>query len=342
MTIHQHSKTILITGAAGYIASHTIIELLADGYTIIAVDNYSNAHPKVFDRIAEITGHQIDCHIVDICDLNALSNIFIRFKIDAVIHFAAFKSVNESIQQPLKYYQNNLIGLLNVLECMQKYAVKHFVFSSSATVYGHAKEMPITENAPRSAINPYGQTKLMAELILEDIQKANPEFYIACLRYFNPVGAHPSGLIGENPQGVPNNLLPYITEVAVAKRTHLDIFGNDYPTHDGTGVRDFIHVCDLARGHVAACDYLFNHQASITVNLGTGEGYSVLDLFTTFQTVNHLKLSHQFKPRRSGDVAVCYADVSKAHETLGWQAQKSIEDICRDAWNWQAKNPNGY
>lgn len=346
----MNTKNILITGCAGYIASHTIVEFLnlnnnisneESIYQIIGVDNFSNSNIESLNRVEKITGKKIKFYQQDVCDAS-LETIFKNHNIDAVIHFAAHKAVGESNLYPLKYYENNLNGLINVLKLCQKYQVNRFIFSSSATVYGNPKQVPIFENAKRSATNPYGQTKLMAEYILEDICKANPEFLVACLRYFNPVGAHPSGLIGESPKGIPSNLMPYITQVATGQRPHLDIFGQDYPTVDGTGVRDFIHVCDLAAGHVAACNYLFETKKPITVNLGSGRGYSVLELLKTFETVNGIAIPYQFKPRRAGDVAICYADAGLAKTALAWSTKHSIEEICRDAWNWQSKNPNGY
>lgn len=335
-------KTILITGGAGYIGSHTVVELFANGYEVVMVDNYCNSSPIVLDRIEQISGKKPLLYPIDIRDESALDDVFAKHKIDAVIHFAALKAVGESVQKPTEYYDNNVAGSLSLFKVMKKYDVKTIVFSSSATVYGDPHTTPITEDFPLSATNPYGWTKLMMEQILRDIHHADNSWSIGLLRYFNPVGAHPSGLIGEDPNGIPCNLMPYITQVAVGKLAKLNIFGNDYPTHDGTGIRDYIHVVDLARGHVKALQYLAKHNELLTVNLGTGCGYSVLDVVNAFAKASGREIPYQIQPRRAGDVAKCFADPTKAAQVLGWKTEYDLATMCRDSWNWQSKNPQGY
>ncbi|MBQ8830594.1 MAG: UDP-glucose 4-epimerase GalE [Oscillospiraceae bacterium] len=330
------NNTILLTGGAGYIGSHTAVELIDAGYNVIIADDLSNSSEDVIDRIAQITGHRPDFVKCDCADKEAMDRIFTAHEIDAVIHFAGFKAVGESVEKPLKYYRNNIDTALTVLELMEKHGVKRFVFSSSATVYGTGSVPPLTENAPTGdCTNPYGQTKFMIEQILCDTANADPELSVVLLRYFNPIGAHESGLIGEKPNGIPNNLMPYITQVAAGIREKLSVFGNDYPTHDGTGVRDYIHVTDLAKGHVAALKYANSHTGAESFNLGTGTGYSVLDIVKAFETANSLTIPYVIAPRRSGDAASCFADPSKAKALLGWQAEKTLEDMCRDSWIWQ-------
>lgn len=333
---------ILVTGGTGYIGSHTTIELIQAGYEVVIVDDYSNSKPIVLDRIETISGVRPRFYEANVFDKAALKQIFEVEAIDAVIHFAAFKAVGESVAKPIKYYENNLGGLLSVLEVMNEYNVKNIVFSSSATVYGMDNESPLTENLPTSATNPYGYTKVMNEQILRDLVVADNSWSVMILRYFNPIGAHETGLIGEDPTGIPNNLMPYITQVAIGKRDHLSVFGSDYPTHDGTGVRDYIHVVDLAKGHVAAIKHAVDHEGVETVNLGTGTGYSVLDLVNTFVEQNNVEVPYELVDRRPGDVAANYADASYAKTLLDWTAEKNLADMCRDSWNWQSQNPNGY
>ena len=333
---------VLLTGGAGYIGSHTAVELIAAGYDVLIVDNFSNSHPKAVRRIGQITGVTPLLYNVDIADKTQLEKVFLENQIDAVIHFAGFKAVGESVSQPLKYYHNNLTSAITLIECMEKYDVRKLVFSSSAAVYGIPKELPLTEDMPVSATNPYGQTKLMIEQILRDIHIADPDWSISLLRYFNPAGAHESGLIGESPNDIPNNLIPYILQVAIGVREKLQIFGNDYPTKDGTGVRDYIHVVDLAKGHVAALRYLDRGSEFSVFNLGSGNAYSVLEMVNAFQSACGKAIPYVFGPRRAGDVAECYANPYKAMLQLGWKTEKTLDDICRDAWNWQRKNPNGY
>lgn len=336
------SKTILLTGATGYIGSHTWCALIAAGYKVIGLDNFSNSVAGVVARIATITGIE-PCFIEgDVRDTNLLNSIFSQHKIDAAIHFAALKAVGESVQQPLSYYDNNLSGLITLLNVMQLSDVRTFIFSSSATVYGDPASVPIMEHFPLSATNPYGQTKLMSEQILRDVEAAYEGWGIGYLRYFNPVGAHESGLIGEAPNGTPNNLMPYVAQVAAGKLDKLKVHGSDYPTHDGTGVRDYIHVMDLARGHVMALTPLLNGEKSFTVNLGTGQGYSVLDVVRAYEQASGRTIPYELGPRRPGDVASCYADVSLSREILGWQASKGLLDMCRDSWRWQSMNLNGF
>lgn len=333
---------ILLTGGAGFIGSHTYVELINAGHTAVIADDFSNSSPKVLDRLQAITRKPVPFYQVDVCDSTALDAVFNAHTFDAVIHFAGFKAVGESVQKPLEYYRNNLDSTLTLCETMVKHGVTRFVFSSSATVYGVTDDMPLVETMPTGCTNPYGWTKYMIEQILVDIAHAHPEWAVALLRYFNPIGAHESGLIGEDPVGIPNNLMPYITQVASGKLKELHVFGNDYPTPDGTGVRDYIHVVDLAKGHVAACTYLMDHTGCDVFNLGTGLGYSVLDLVKTFQKVTGIKIPYIIDSRRPGDVARCFANAGKSKEFLNWQAEKTLEDMCSDSWHWQSNNPFGY
>lgn len=336
------AKTILVTGGCGYIGSHTVVELIKAGYEVIIVDNLVNSSLKVLDRLEQITSIRPLFYQLDILDKEALRQVFSRHKIDAVIHFAALKAVGESVREPWRYYENNVAGSLALFGVMAEYTVKSIVFSSSATVYGDPASVPINEDFPLAATNPYGQTKLMMEQILRDLYIADNQWAIGILRYFNPVGAHKSGLIGEDPNGTPNNLMPYISQVAVGKLESLNVFGNDYSTHDGTGVRDYIHVVDLAIGHLKALEYLFTNRGELIVNLGTGVGYSVLDVVKAFERASGKPVKYQIKPRRSGDVAKCFADPGKALSLLGWQTIYDLNEMCQDSWNWQSKNPNGY
>ena len=329
---------ILVTGGAGYIGSHVAVELLNKGEEIIILDNFSNSKPEVLDRIKEITGKDFKFYEIDMTDKKALDKVFFKHHIDSVIHFAGLKAVGESVEKPIEYYSNNLISNLNLLELMKKYKCKKLVFSSSATVYGNPKEVPIKEDADLSTTNPYGATKLMMENILKDVAKADDSFRIVLLRYFNPIGAHESGLIGEDPEGIPNNLMPYITQVASGKLEMLNIFGNDYPTRDGTGVRDYIHVVDLAKGHLKALEKIELEKGLFIYNLGTGKGYSVLEIVNTFEKVNNVQVPYRIVERREGDIAECYADPSKAKDELHWEAKKSLEDMCRDSWNFTQKH----
>ena len=334
---------ILVTGGAGYIGSHTVIELLNAGHSVAVIDNLVNSSRLAMQRVEKITGRQIPFYETDIRDRAGLKKIFAEHSFDCCIHFAGLKAVGESVQKPLEYYDNNITGTLVLLEEMRNAGCKNIIFSSSATVYGNPAVMPITESCPKGhCTNPYGNTKSMLEEILRDLQVADNEWNVVLLRYFNPIGAHSSGLIGENPNGVPNNLMPYITQVAAGKLKKLHVFGNDYPTPDGTGVRDYIHVVDLAKGHVAACDYAAKHNGCEIINLGTGVGYSVLDIVNTFSRVNQVPVPYVIGPRRDGDVDACYADPTKAKKLLGWTATKTLEDMCRDSWRWQKANPNGY
>lgn len=326
---------ILITGGAGYIGSHTCVELLKAGYELVVVDNLSNSKPDVIQRIQQIAGKSLVFYEVDLLEKEQLDVIFSFHKINAVIHFAALKAVGESVEKPLAYYQNNLISTLNLCEIMDKYSVYNLVFSSSATVYGNPEQVPLTEDSTLSATNPYGRTKLMVEQILQDLAAANPMWSIAALRYFNPIGAHESGFIGENPNGVPNNLLPFIAQVATGQLSHLNIYGNDYETHDGTGIRDYIHVMDLANGHVKALQHLFINNGIHTFNLGTGQGHSVHEVIKAFEQASGQQIAYQIQGRRPGDIAVCFADPTKANEILQWTAKKNIHEMCHDAWNWQ-------
>ena len=334
---------ILLTGGAGYIGSHTIIELDKAGHSVAVVDNLYNSNPKALERVGEIIGKQIPFYKADIRDAEALAKVFEAEKPEAVIHFAGLKAVGESVAKPLEYYHNNMTGTFILLDVMRKHGCKNIIFSSSATVYGDPAIIPITEQCPKGhCTNPYGQTKSMLEEVLMDVQKADPEWNVVILRYFNPIGAHQSGKIGENPNGIPNNLMPYITQVAIGKRPELGVFGSDYDTHDGTGVRDYIHVCDLAAGHVCALKAIQRNCGLGIYNLGTGHGYSVLDVVKAFEKANGVPVKYSLKPRRPGDIATCYCDPTKAKEELGWVAQYGIEDMCRDSWNWQKNNPNGY
>ena len=334
---------ILVTGGAGFIGSHTLIELIAAGHNPVVVDNLSNASPEAIHRVEKIVGQPIPFYEVDIRDREGLEKVFSQHTFDCCIHFAGLKAVGESVQKPWEYYENNIGGTLVLVDVMRKHGLKNIIFSSSATVYGAPDTMPITEDCPKGTVtNPYGQTKSMLEQVLTDIQKADPQWNVVLLRYFNPIGAHKSGTIGEDPNGIPNNLMPYITQVAVGKLQQLGVFGNDYPTHDGTGVRDYIHVVDLAKGHVCALSAIEKKCGLAVYNLGTGQGYSVLDLVHAFEKATGVKVPYAIKPRRSGDVAECWSDPSKAARELGWKAQYGIEDMCEDAWRWQKNNPNGY
>ena len=335
-------STILVTGGAGYIGSHTAVELLNAGHQVVIVDNLCNSSAKVLDRIEALAGKNFSFVQADVRDGAVLDRIFAEHRIDGVIHFAGLKAVGESVAQPLRYFDNNVGSTLALLHAMDRANVRRIVFSSSATVYGDPEQVPITEGSRLQVTNPYGRTKLICEDILRDLQQTDPRWHVAILRYFNPVGAHISGTIGENPSGTPNNLMPFITQVAVGQREFLSIFGQDYPTPDGTGVRDYIHVVDLAQGHLAALTYLHDRQASITVNLGTGRGVSVKELADTFARVTGVPVPYRFVDRRPGDVAACYADTRLAQEALGWQAQLGVERMCQDAWRWQSNNPTGY
>ena len=335
--------TILITGGAGYIGSHTALELLNEGYDVVVYDNLCNSSRESLRRVEELTGKQIRFYEGDVQDEKALTDMFKEQRIDAVIHCAALKAVGESVQKPLEYYQNNISGTLTLLKVMREVGVKNIVFSSSATVYGSPEEMPITEECPKGqCTNPYGWTKSMMEQIMSDVQKADASWNVILLRYFNPVGAHKSGRIGEDPKGIPNNLMPYISQVAVGKLEKLGVFGNDYDTPDGTGVRDYIHVVDLAIGHVKAINYIFTDPGLDVINLGTGQGYSVLDMVKAFSRACGKEIPYEIKPRREGDIAMCYADPSKAARVLGWKAERGLDEMCEDTWRWQSQNPNGY
>lgn len=334
---------ILVTGGAGYIGSHTCVELLKEGYEVVVVDNLYNASEKSLERVKEITGKDVRFYKADVRDKEALKQIFKQEKIDAVIHFAGLKAVGESVAKPVMYYENNIAGTLALCEVMQGYGVKNIIFSSSATVYGEPAQMPITEACPKGVCtNPYGWTKWMLEQILMDMQKADPEWNVVLLRYFNPIGAHKSGKMGEDPKGIPNNLLPYVAKVAVGKLPCLGVFGNDYDTPDGTGVRDYIHVTDLAIGHVKAVKKLADKEGVSIYNLGTGKGYSVLQVVHAFEKACGHPINYEIKPRRAGDIAACYADPTKAKEELEWEAQYGIEEMCEDSWRWQSRNPEGY
>ncbi len=333
---------ILLTGATGYIGSHTWVTLLEAGYSVIGLDNFSNSSPRVIERIKRITQRELIFVEGDVQDEQLLSDLFEKYSIEGVIHFAALKAVGESVQKPLSYYANNINGLLSLLKVMGSFNCGTFVFSSSATVYHPNNPIPYVEDMPLGSTSPYGWTKCMSEQILRDLEVSNPDWRVAYLRYFNPVGAHPSGLIGEDPKGVPNNLMPFMAQVAVGKRKELSIFGGDWPTHDGTGVRDYIHVQDLARGHVKAIDYLLNKRESLTVNLGTGKGYSVLDLVTSFERVSGKKIPYQIIDRRIGDVAISYANTTLVSQLLDWRVEFDLDAMCRDSWRWQSNNPNGF
>lgn len=333
---------VLVTGGAGYIGSHTCIRLIENGFDVVIADNLYNSKVEAVKRVEKIIGKRLKFYCADMCNRGEVEEIFQNEKIDAVIHFAAYKAVGESVAIPLRYYDNNLQSAIVVLETMQKFGVKNFVFSSSATVYGVPKSVPIREDFPLSATNPYGQTKLMIEQILKDVHHAAPDMNIAILRYFNPIGAHESGLIGEDPKGIPNNLVPYITQVAVGKLKKLQVFGGDYDTKDGTGVRDYIHVLDLADGHIAALNKLKQNCGLVVYNLGTGTGYSVLEMIRAFEKVSGRSIPYEIVARRPGDIAECYADPSKAKHELNWEAKFGLEKMCEDSWRWQFQNPNGY
>ena len=334
---------ILITGGAGYIGSHTALELLNEGYEVVIYDNLCNSSQESLRRVEELTGKTVKFYEGDVLDGAALEAMFRAENVDAVIHCAALKAVGESVQKPLEYYQNNITGTLTLMDVMNRVGVKNIVFSSSATVYGSPEEMPITEACPKGqCTNPYGWTKSMMEQIMSDVQKANPDWNVILLRYFNPVGAHKSGRIGEDPKGIPNNLMPYISQVAVGKLEKLGVFGNDYNTPDGTGVRDYIHVVDLAIGHVKAINYIFTNPGLDVINLGTGVGYSVLDMVKAFSKACGKEIPYEIKPRRAGDIDMCYADPSKALKVLGWKAERGLDEMCEDTWRWQSQNPNGY
>ena len=335
--------TILVTGGAGYIGSHTVVELQEAGYDVVVVDNLSNSSEKSLKRVEKITGKPVTFYQTDILDREGLKQIFEKESIDCCIHFAGLKAVGESVAKPLEYYYNNISGTQVLVDVMRKHQVKNIIFSSSATVYGNPAFIPITEECPKGCItNPYGQTKGMLEQILMDMQKADPEWNVILLRYFNPIGAHKSGTIGENPNGIPNNLMPYITQVAVGKLKELGVFGNDYDTPDGTGVRDYIHVVDLAKGHVKAVEKIRQNPGTEIYNLGTGTGYSVLDIVKNFEEASGVKIPYVIKERRAGDIATCYSDASKAEKELGWKAEYGIKEMCEDSWRWQKNNPNGY
>lgn len=335
--------SILVTGGMGFIGSHTCVELIKQNMEVVIVDNLSNSKVEVLNRIETITGKRPAFYELDVCDESGLSQVFSAHKIDCVIHFAGMKAVGESVEIPERYYANNLGSTITLCRVMARHQVKKIIFSSSATVYSGDNVMPLRESAKTgSCTNPYGWTKYMCEQILRDIAYADKAWSVVLLRYFNPVGAHESGLIGEDPKGVPNNLMPYISQVAVGRRTHLNVFGNDYDTHDGTGVRDYIHVVDLAKGHVAAIGYAASHTGAEVFNLGTGTGYSVLDMVKAFESANGVAVPYEITARRPGDLAVCYADPAKSREVLGWVAERTLEDMCRDSWNWQKKNPRGF
>ena len=334
---------ILVTGGAGYIGTHTVVALAEAGHEAVVLDNLSNASEKALSRVEQIIGKKVPFYRADIRDREALEDVFARETFDACIHFAGLKAVGESVAKPWEYYENNIGGTLTLVDVMRRHGLKNIIFSSSATVYGTPAEIPITENCPKGqCTNPYGWTKSMLEQILSDMQKADPEWNVILLRYFNPIGAHESGTIGEDPKGIPNNLMPYITQVAVGKREHLNVFGNDYRTPDGTGVRDYIHVVDLAAGHVAALKKIEERAGLAIYNLGTGVGYSVLDVVKTFEKANGVRIPYVIGPRRPGDIDENYSDPSKAYRELGWKTEKTLFDMCRDSWNWQKKNPNGY
>lgn len=333
---------VLVTGGLGYIGSHTVVELLENNEEVVIVDNLLNSKLSVKDRIEKITSKEVKYYNIDLVNEEDVRKVFNENRIESVIHFAALKAVGESVEKPIEYFHNNLVNTLVVLKIMKEFSVKNFVFSSSATVYGNAKEMPIKESFPLSVTNPYGRTKLMIEDMLRDVYFSDNSWNIAILRYFNPVGANKSGLIGEDPNGIPNNIMPYITKVAIGELKQVNVFGNDYPTIDGTGVRDYIHVVDLAKGHIKALDKLKSNCGLVTYNLGTGKGYSVLELIKAFSEASGKEIPFEITKRRAGDVAICYADPSKANSELGWKAEKDINDMCRDSWKWQTMNPMGY
>ena len=336
-------KNVLVTGGAGYIGSHTCLELLENGYGVVVIDNLCNSNPESLNRVQKLTGKTLKFYEGDVRDEALLKKIFAENEISCVIHFAGLKAVGESVAKPWEYYDNNLNTTLVLTKVMKEVGMKNIIFSSSATVYTADNEMPLRETSRTGGCtNPYGWTKYMTEQILSGISHADPEWSVVLLRYFNPIGAHKSGLIGEDPRGIPNNLMPYITQVAIGRREKLSVYGNDYDTHDGTGVRDYIHVVDLAKGHVAAVKYVTEHRGCEVFNLGTGIGYSVMDTVNTFMEVNHVDVPYQIAGRRAGDIATCYADPAKSKEVLGWTAQETLADMCRDSWNWQQKNPEGY
>jgi UDP-glucose 4-epimerase len=334
--------SVLVTGGAGYIGSHTVLELLNENYQVVVVDNLSNSSEESLTRVKQITGRKAEFYKADLLDKEALRTIFKNYDIDSVIHFAGYKAVGESVAKPLMYYQNNIDSTLNLCEVMNEFGVRKIVFSSSATVYGDPDTVPITEDSPLTGTNPYGRTKLFIEYILKDLAKADDSLAVSLLRYFNPIGAHQSGLIGEDPNGIPNNLMPYISQVAVGKLKKLAVFGDDYPTPDGTGVRDYIHVVDLALGHLKALEKLEGTTGVQTYNLGTGKGSSVLEMIHAFEEASGKKVTYEITARRPGDAASCYADPSKAEEKLGWKAERGIKEMCEDTWRWQSNNPNGY
>ncbi|MDX1640420.1 MAG: UDP-glucose 4-epimerase GalE [Balneolaceae bacterium] len=335
-------KNILVTGGTGFIGSHTVLELLNADYNVVVIDNLSNSSTESLRRVEKLTSKTVDFYKTDLLDIDALIELFETHTFDAVIHFAALKAVGESVEKPLLYYKNNIASTINLCEVMKKNDVKNIVFSSSATVYGDPTQSPLTEKNSLKAVNPYGQTKLTSEYLLKDIHTSDPGWNAALLRYFNPVGAHESGEIGEDPRGIPNNLMPYITQVAVGKLKKLKVFGNDYPTRDGTGERDYIHVVDLALGHIKALEKLGENPGLVAYNLGTGKGSTVLELIKTFEEVNEVSIPYEIVPRRTGDAAICYADPSKAEKELDWKTERGLKEMCRDAWNWQKQNPDGF
>ncbi|PWN07447.1 UDP-glucose 4-epimerase GalE [Rhodohalobacter mucosus] len=335
-------KRILVTGGTGFIGSHTTLELLEAGFDVVVMDNLHNSKTESLNRVRQITGKEVVFHKLDLLDTEGLSSLFKQYTFDGVIHFAGLKAVGESVEDPLLYYKNNISGTVNLCEAMSEAGIKNLVFSSSATVYGDPETSPIPETAPVTAVNPYGRTKLTIEYILKDLYRSDPEWNIALLRYFNPVGAHESGLIGEDPNGIPNNLMPFVTQVAVGKLDKLNIFGDDYPTHDGTGVRDYIHVTDLSVGHLKALEKLEENPGVVTYNLGTGNGSSVLDVVKAFEKATGISIPYKIAPRRPGDAAICYADPARAESELNWKTERDLVTMCRDAWNWQSKNPEGF
>lgn len=333
---------VLVTGGAGYIGCHAVLELIAAGHEPVIVDDFSNSSPEAVKRVSQIAGKDIAYEEVNLCDKDALAKVFKKYDLDSVIHFAGLKAVGESVSKPLEYYRNNLVSTMNLCELMQEHGVFKMVFSSSATVYGDPETVPITEDSPIRSTNPYGQTKVMIEQMLKDWVVSNDSLQVTCLRYFNPVGAHESGLIGEAPNGIPNNLLPYVAQVAVGKLEKVRVFGNDYDTPDGTGIRDYIHVVDLAKGHVAALHHMPNPGSWLAINLGTGRGNSVLEAIKAFEKASNKTIPYEIVPRRPGDIAACYADPTKAKKQLGWEAKKTFDEACADAWRWQSQNPDGF